>query len=552
MSQKTEEKSSCTIAEIKDKLKGLENLELEYGRTLVSDIIKIESANHRGFTIVKEKIELIELDDSIYEDIAEFNTKKDWTKEIDKFLHSEADMKNFGSFGIEFSNAQKENEQIEKKLTYTRIPKVFLKFYEFKPTKEFNKKVREAIKSKNREKFKKIYKTFGKFIPTEVILGGVVVCSDEISDEGERLKKYKNLIGDELEDFNKDNWIKSLDTLDSYKTWECIEFRKPINIFQILDIDSRKEIYEIFGKKILYSKVIEDHCRLEYGERRIVELSLPERVLKIIKKEDAECSVFATVVDDDEKRNNFFNCQIYYPKNERPRLIIHRCQKKHQKYPKCELRIGFMIIVNDTDFDFDNVNEADLKVHYQNYQESNSQSDSQELINFKLNELHSFLGIPVLSELNNKDESVVIGHYFSKKDNNIEANVFSYSLKKREYVELPDFSLHVLTIKSNNSDSTSRVRTCGRISFAKETKLMKLKRYVDFNEYTFPEYPKYVSVFYTSNNNCGPALFKQKKKGIKLEYIDCKCKSCSICNSGNDRSYKLTDIECAYFISKVV
>ncbi|RGB35220.1 hypothetical protein C1646_742394 [Rhizophagus diaphanus] len=543
-----DEKSQDMITNIKNELENLEKLKLEFGRTFTSDGIKIESADTRGFTLLKDQIELIEFNNSIYEDIIEFNTKEDWIKEIDKFLNAEADMKNFGSFGIDFLNAQNESKEIEKKLTYIRVPKLFLKFYKFKPTQEFTEEVEEAIKSNDREKFKKIYKKFGEFVPTEVILGGVVICSYSRSVGGtfsKGLKKYNNLIGDYLENFNKDKWIKSLDTLDSYKTWECIEFRKPMNIFLILNTKLRKKIYEIFGKKILYSEIIENHYRLEYGEQKIIELPLPERVLKTIKKEDAECSVFATVVDDDEKRNNYFDCQIYFPRNERPRLIIHRCQRKH-KHPKCKIRIGFMIIVNDIDFNFNRVNEMYLKVRYQDYHKSNNQ----ELYNFKfefnLNELDSFLGIPILRELNNKDESIIIGHYFSKNDNNIEANVFSYSLKENKYVELPNFSFHVLTIKRNDPNCTI---PCGIIPFVKGKQFMKSKRSINFNKYTFPSNPKYISIFYTSKN-CGPVLFKQKKKEIKLEYVECECKSCSICKD-IDNSYKSsTDVKCAYFILK--
>ncbi|CAB4400174.1 unnamed protein product [Rhizophagus irregularis] len=103
------------ITNIKNELENLEKLKLEFGRTFSSDGIKIESADTRGFTLLKDQIELIEFNNSIYEDIIEFNTKEDWIKEIDKFLNAEADMKNFGSFGIDFLNAQNESKEIEKK-----------------------------------------------------------------------------------------------------------------------------------------------------------------------------------------------------------------------------------------------------------------------------------------------------------------------------------------------------------------------------------------------------------------------------------------------------
>ncbi|GBB99264.1 hypothetical protein RclHR1_34650001, partial [Rhizophagus clarus] len=120
-SSSVKEKSQEIIPKIKNELKNLKKLKLEFGCILKSDSIKIESASTSRFMILEDQIELIELDNSIYEDVVEFNKKEDWMKEIDKFLNSEIDMNNFGSFGIDFLNAQNESEKTDKKLTYTRI-----------------------------------------------------------------------------------------------------------------------------------------------------------------------------------------------------------------------------------------------------------------------------------------------------------------------------------------------------------------------------------------------------------------------------------------------
>ncbi|RIA83678.1 hypothetical protein C1645_833429 [Glomus cerebriforme] len=554
---------SNIINEISDYLKNSNKLKLEFGRTLTSDSIKVECADNEDnkvFTIFTKQIKLIELDNSINEEEVEFDSKEEWMKKINMFLNEEADMINYGSLGISFLDTQDENQ---KNLSYnfTIVPRMSLTFDTLEPTQEFIEEVKEAIKSKNREKFKEIYKKFGQFVPTEVILGGIVCCvtekgsNEQVSTEdttnstGENLsfkqkKKYSNLIGDDLGNFNKNEWIKSFDTLNNYKTWECVEFRKPINIFQLLEDNFKKEIYKIFGKKILYSSVMYYSCRLEYGERSIVELPLHEKIHKTIKNKDTECNVFATVVDDEEK--NFFNCQIYHPQNEKPRLIIH-CYQKKQKYQSHQLRIGFMIIGYDPDFNLKNLNdEIHLEVYGED-NEDNQESGDQELksiLTIDLKEASSFLGIPVLRELNKPDESIIIGHYFLKNENNIETIVFSYNLKENKYVKLPNFRFYVLTISGGSKT------TCDIISFEKRRKFMKNEWYIDLEKYfkNISLNPKYISVC-SDIKDCGPVFLNQKRKEIKLEHVNCECNgTCSICK-GKDKSYELSDVKCAYFVS---
>ncbi|POG58354.1 hypothetical protein GLOIN_2v1731439 [Rhizophagus irregularis DAOM 181602=DAOM 197198] len=257
------------------------------------------------------------------------------------------------------------------------------KFTKFQPKHNFIKEVEKALKSEN---FDKIYEDFGQFIPTET--------SPNITLTEER------------------------------NTWECIEFRNPKSIFEILNKRLRKKLYKFFGKKILY----------EYGKKEIVNLPLEGKFREIINNEKADCSIFAEVVDEEEKKNDFINCQIYYPQNEKPQLIIHCFQKNKQTLRR--LKIGFIVVGYDIHFNpnnFNDLNKTKLEV----------------LKNTRLFESESpFLGIPVLKELN--DEPIVVMHYFSKNnENNIEANVFSYNLRKKQYVESSNFNFHVLKIKTS-------------------------------------------------------------------------------------------------------
>ncbi|RGB35219.1 hypothetical protein C1646_667913 [Rhizophagus diaphanus] len=347
--------------------------------------------------------------------------------------------------------------------------------------------------------------------------------------------KYSSLIGGEpqnLHNFDEEKWINSL---FDYKNWKCIEFQEPIHIFQLLDDNLREKVYKILGKKILYRDVISISCQLEYGERKIVGLPLQGKICKIIRKEAADCSVFATIVGDE--KNDFYNCQIYHPRggNEKPKLVT----KKNQRYQlRHNLKIGFMIIGYDFDFpngENDENDDTRLEVHYQDYQNLNDQ----ELTQFSFDR-KTFLGIPVLNELNDSDKSILIGHYFLKKESTIEANVFSYSLKENKYVKLPcSFRFQVLV--SGISKIYESIQLKERFM-----RFMRQRRYESIKNVKNIEKILYISVY---SANCGPVFLKQKNKKIKLKYADCKCKrTCTFCN----RKLLENDIRCTLFVSNKV
>ncbi|RIA83677.1 hypothetical protein C1645_880355 [Glomus cerebriforme] len=566
----------CSINYIKCKL------ELEYGRILNPDNAKINIADKRAFVIRDRDIESTDPEETSCDDEIRINSKKSWENKIDSFLNAGAEMINFGSARINFSIMQSKNQRVEKSYSckYTKVPKKVLKFEKIEPTEEFVNYVKDAIKSNNREKFKEIYGKFGQFVPKKVTLGGMIYVvsegeSNEYSEQKnfginpkidthaipganiqaesgfnlnrsnkkstskEKIRRY--LLGGEPQDpenIDKKEWIGSL---SDHKTWKCIEFQNPINIFQLLDDSLRKEVYEFFGKKVLYSDVMKYDRQLDYGERVIIPLPLQGKICKTIENEDAKCNVFATIVCDDKKKNDFFNYQIYHPKNENPRLIIHCYQRKQNSQKPHNLKIGFMIIGYDVDFNNCILNDDGIKleVHDEAYLNSNNQNNqnlAHEIeFDFNFDDVNSFLGIPVLSESN----SILVGHYFFKKENKIAAMLFSYNLNKNKYVKLPNLRFQVLTISGYSRT------TCGKISFKK--RLMGWGKYIDIEDiekrWAEKYIPKYISVY---SENCGPVFLKQKKKEIKLKRADCKCKgACPFCKNRPSES----NVKCTYFVS---
>ncbi|POG58759.1 uncharacterized protein OCT59_002530 [Rhizophagus irregularis] len=556
-------------------------LSLEYGRTLTPINSKIEIAEKKAFTI--DEIELIRPDVTSNNEKVNFNSKNSWEKKINMFLKAEAGLMNFEPLELSFTNTRNKNEEIERNYSYsyTKISKMHLhlKLEGLKPTNYFIREVEEAVKLSNRKKLGEINTQFGQFVPTKVTLGGIVyyttegesnksseqkiiggsstiatsgipaanlnievgLNNDNSKSELKNLeRKTSSLIGGET-NFNKKKWVISL---CDYKTWRCIEFQDPINIFELLNDNLRKDIYKVLGKKILYYDVISREQYLGYGEREILKLPLQGKICETINNKDADCCVFATVVDEDDKKNDFFNCQIYYPPQDEevPRLIIH-CYQKQKYQSKRKLKIGFMIIGYDVNFNSSDKLNDEIRVEVINNPKLDM-SKIEELMyrydfkNFGFNEEKSFLGIPVLSELDKSNKSIIIGHYFLENESNeVEANMFAYCLIKKEFVKLPkSCCFHVLVISGSPNSNTY-----GKFPFNEKRTLTGKKKYI-VEKLTDP---KYINV-YSEKVNCGPVFLKQKKEEIKLKYADCRNRTCSLCKNRTSKG----KIKCAYFFFK--
>jgi hypothetical protein len=450
-----------------------ERLKLGYGRILTPDKIKIEISKEK--LVETLKFEELHTDDTKNRKDVNFNSKKCWANKISKFFNSDDEIMNYGPKGLSFSDEQNQTEK--KSYVFTKIPKSILKLKidDIKPTDCFVEKVKNAL-SKTGD-FDEIYKNFGQFIPTEVVLGGVYYeTNSEVILIGGNPQSTEDKNEYNLEVFKRDkrdNWIKSLEKSD---TWECIEFRNPKSIFQLLDVELREEVNKFFGKKILYKNVKSLKFRLQYrkyGNKEKIKLPLNDDISRIINDEKAECSVFATVVDDEEK-NDSLNCQIYHPKNEMPQLIIHCFQKKQKWSNLHELKIAFMIVGYDIHFNLNNFND------FNGFNKMKLEVRTDDTFDQKDGNC-SFLGIPVLKELN--DDPIVIGHYFSKYESKIKANVFAYNLKEKKYVEKSNFSFRVLTISENP----------GTIKFMKSKNYNK---YEDFSKFSISMRKEYVFFFF--------------------------------------------------------
>ncbi|CAG8851278.1 30254_t:CDS:1, partial [Racocetra persica] len=95
---------------------------------------------------------------------------------------------------------------------------------------------------------------------------------------GDKIKIYK---GKEAE------WVSSL---QDFRHWEPIEFRKPVSIFEFLDEDLKKKIKEIIGKRIIYSNV-QDYTFEFNNLRNIIVLKMPNDVEEIFSNAEIDSQV---------------------------------------------------------------------------------------------------------------------------------------------------------------------------------------------------------------------------------------------------------------------
>ncbi|CAB4378647.1 unnamed protein product [Rhizophagus irregularis] len=422
----------------------------------------------------------------------------------------------------------------------------FIKYLE--PTQEFIKVVRDAIESDNPvEKLKQITKEYGQFIPGKVILGGRVffdknVTSTENSNEiatnenagwvlevsisstSSYLKgkstsykyNYTKIIGGKQpdnENFDEIAWFK---TLKDYRNWKPIEFQNPVSIFQLLPIDLRRRISIAFGKRILYTAAEEYNYRIEEFENpEIFKFNMPSNILEIIQNKK-ECNIFATVSELSKLSNDIFTCQVLYPSDGEPSLIIHCIQKKFKRR-QCRLKITWMIVRHCTDLSSMLLNsDTQLKVLRNNFA-SNNQGMAQLLLNCPYDHFPTCLGIPVFNKLDSSNNSLVIVYYFrnTQKEDKITINIFSYCLKTSRYVKLPNFTFYTIVILKCNGLNISDIIPLDHLLHKNHDNVLS-------NNISTPKYinnisiPTYISLNFI-NDDHAPIFLIQN--GIKIKFI---------------------------------
>ncbi|PKY12902.1 hypothetical protein RhiirB3_398123 [Rhizophagus irregularis] len=185
-----------------------------------------------------------------------------------------------------------------------------------------------------------------------------------------------------------------------------------------------------------------------------------------------------------------------------------------------------MIVGYDTNFDFTRSDfNVQLEVLNHKVNASSNQIFNMDLLDFE----PSYIGIPVLSKSDSKNKSLVISHHFyEQEENKIEACTFSYCLKNRCCVNLPELTIYTLIVPHDNNK-------CGTLP-------LKLNIWNKYTKPFQPLQPKYISLY--SKKGCGPIFPKQKNGQIKIKFLKCCNKDCSICKN---KKLSVNNIECKCF-----
>ncbi|GBB86951.1 hypothetical protein RclHR1_01340018 [Rhizophagus clarus] len=556
-----------------------EKCKLDYGCIMSYDGIK--RANKQAF-IMKDCELTTDIGAKGYKkDQLEFNSKVDWMKKTNLFVNiDDINVDNFANYGLSVGISYLKDENFIEEITsvykYIELKKALLNFHKYlEPTEEFIKAVNDVILSENpREEFKEIIQEYGQFIPTKVIFGGRVYFEDvkkssentmdksnEASinvrtggkhNESKKFSKFYSFnrtkfLGGKCfydKDFDENAEKDWKESLNDRQNWECIEFQNSFSIFRFLSDELCKKLFTAIGKKIIYTSNEDcDYYLHEPGVYRHLELDkIPPHISRILQKKDADCDIFATVINTEDSQNVFFNCQIFNSSESKgkPSIIIHGIQKKFHRC-KYKLKVGWMVIGYDTEFSFIH-SDASVQLIKNEY---NSQ-DQHEFDSIKLQTEYDlmtlmtknipFFGIPRLNDLNSSNNTLVIGHNFYNAQldarSNFRVDTFSYCSKTNCYAKLPKFIFCTLIILNNSTSITYELLP---FEFNKLNMIFGNKPYIDLkgkftSKSTDSLNPKCVSLILSKDNNYIPIYLNQNKDQINIEYVKCRCnKTCFIC-----------------------
>ncbi|CAI2173229.1 14957_t:CDS:2 [Funneliformis geosporum] len=498
---------------------------LDYGRTMFFDGRTVtKEANRRAF--IMGNCEMTKINgDGYSKSEHEYISKEDCMVKTNFFFNSDIGV-DFVNLGISCEQSQNINSKFETNVSYryTEYRKVSLKFDKgsLKPTEEFEKRVVDAINSEDsRIQFKTIIEDYGQFIPTEVILGGRVYYegkqiaredSEENDKEGvfasaikasnvnvgigtknsnRKYKfaedKYTILIGGKqpIGDFVETTWSKSL---ENYENWNCIEYKNLISIFQPLSDELRQNIIKSLGKKIRYSNI--ENYNYEFLKvSNIFKINtIPKDIENIFHKSE-DYGFFAAVVDTKMDNNVIFNFQVFCPSKGNPRIKIH----------------------------FWNTDSMEFKDSL-NYQEGSL-----------VNRGHCLTSVINGDESSFLNGSLVIGHHFFNSDQNkIGLYAFAYCLKNRRYVKPPEFTFHTLIISNYPKTDVYDIYRFENQSGMRNA-MSRFSNKINRSNSSTKTKPKYISLYCTGVNNCGPIFLKQHANKVNYKLINCGCKQNNSC-----------------------
>ncbi|CAG8694544.1 9580_t:CDS:1, partial [Dentiscutata erythropus] len=533
----------------------VEKFKLEYGRNYEES--KEKAANKKVFTVKDCKFDVFTSDEYYYDDIT-IKSNDELNRNKSLFLKAQIEIPSSAKLGFSIESEKNSQDYSEDALKFyvKNFGKAEITIQEqnVEFTPEFKKDVQKAIDSQDPKIINKIITEFGQFIPTVVRFGGRLYYEDAtnttknstnnnkagsanfgiygqgpefqhksgVSSKNESTTQHKSsevFGGDKIKiyDGKEAEWVSSL---QDFRYWEPIEFRKPVSIFEFLEEDMQKKIKEIIGKRIIYSNVQDYSYEINDLDNHLANLEMPGDVQKIFSDSDIDPQVFATILNMD-KNDDVFTYALYIPKSNVPKIIIN-CISNNGKQRKCHIKIGWIVVGYSP-----NINSALLSsdFHLQSTKKKISVPSNNEHV-FKMIEDNSLVacGAPIVSEWKPGREHLVIGHHFSFCGNaeKTYACLYGYDLGEKKYSILPNtnFEFNVLSfIEHPGSNILVQFRKVDR-------KLEKKKGQKSSEKHeTDNKLPEFVSLYVDNIGKCQqcfPEFIAKKLDRFILEQPECK------------------------------
>ncbi|CAG8548417.1 13213_t:CDS:10 [Ambispora leptoticha] len=281
----------------------------------------------------------------------------------------------FGAFYQKNSIKHSANVKLNTYRKSKKIKAIFsMSESEVKPTKEFISAVNKALESDYpREFLKKVTEKFGQFWCKKLEIGGsILYVKKEESNVKENIRReeksidgaikfgkyegtnqmnaatnkysYFQIRGGLEKDYHKGmaGWFTSL---EDYKTWEVAAYSDIHSIFDILDDERRKKVAEVFGKRIIDSRVVKLVFLMDISRPDPYIYELP------IKYDLSNCQIFVTEMKDDNNSDTIFASRVHYINDKDPPVILlHRfgSLNKRPKIQKFSIKLGWIVLGTST------------------------------------------------------------------------------------------------------------------------------------------------------------------------------------------------------------
>ncbi|CAG8797818.1 45618_t:CDS:1, partial [Gigaspora margarita] len=543
-----------------------EKFKLGYGRNYEEN--RDKAADKKAFIIKDCEFNVFTLDDYHY-GTKTISSADELVRNKSLFLEAQVDIQSVKlGLSVQSENISQKHSETSSTVQFKNIGKAEISIREqtIEPTKEFINAVQKAIDLKDPIIINKIIEEFGQFIPTIVRFGGRFYYEDithmtknsenknkagsatfgiygqdldikyesglNSGSENTMQRQYSFIFGGDkikIYEGKEEEWLSSL---QEFKYWEPIEFRKPVSIFELLDKNLKEELKKIIGKRIIYSNIQDYKFKINSLRNHVADLEmLPKDIEKIFHNPDIDPQIFAAILNMEEN-NDIFTYTLYTPKPYCvPKIIINCIQPNCEEQKECYIKIGWIVVGYNPGF---NSAHSNFDIRFQSTKKEVSvPSNRGDVFKVSENNLLIACGAPVVFDLDlvcKHFEHLVIGHHFSQCKNTKKTFtcLYGYDLHEKKYSTLPNFEFNLLSFIDYPRSELFDQFKVDRKQYQKKSlfpNFKKIKSKKQEKQEIVNKFPEFVSLYADNNREClqcYPEFIAKKLDHFILEQPKCK------------------------------